>query len=246
MDDAKCADGIRILISDMISGRLQHERARRLLLSARLIPLEKLNERDEPTGIRPIAVIDAFYRLAGLYALQLCDVSEAFQHSLTQFGVKRTCGSERAFGLIRTSVELSGLNGVALTTDIENAFNSRRRAAIARAVYNDPRFGYMYRLFDWSYNAPTDLIVFNQSERVAIFSSAEGVRQGDPLAAVAFALSMEAIYDASVRAGNAAAANATDVDATCRGISILDDFTLVGHHRRAQTSVRTRTHFVAR
>lgn len=228
MDDEECAHSIGYLVSDMLSGRLRHDRFRELLLPARLIPLEKTDERGVRTGVRPIAVIEAFYRLAGLYALQLCDVRAAFDESQTQYGVKRKGGSERAFALIRAALDAGGTDSIALSTDIENAFNTRERSIIANHLYEDERFKPMYRLFDWSYSGATDLYVYERSNRVGIFQSAEGVRQGDPLAAVVFALSMEHIYNAAIAVGNS---DLTDPTARCTGVSVLDDFTIVGHHR---------------
>ena len=227
MADEDCAYAVCKLVSDMCCGRLQTDRCRALLLSSRLIPLQKTNESGAPDGMRPIAVLEAFYRLACLFALRLCNVSDAFRESAIQFGVARPGGSERAFHRIQSQLEFGNEHTVALSTDIENAFNSRRRAAIARSVYSDERFKCMYRLFDWSYGLPTDLLVFDRSERVATFSSAEGVRQGDPLASVAFALSMERHFDAAVRAGNVDGDN----EAKCVGVAVQDDFTVVGHQR---------------
>ena len=66
--------------------------------------------------------------------------------------------------------------------DLSNAFNNIGRRAIATAVAKyAPTF---YRAAKWAYNQPSILVTHNG----ATLASAEGVRQGDPIAPLLFSL----------------------------------------------------------
>ncbi len=80
----------------------------------------------------------------------------------------------------------------------------------------------MWRFFDWTYGTPSDLIIYSGESEVATIQSAEGVRQGDPMSAAAFALSVQPMYDRAVAASKAGGA------AGCEAVAVLDDLTLIG------------------
>jgi len=86
------------------------------------------------------------------------------------------------------------------------------------AAFKCPQIALLWRLLHWSYSSPTSLAMYGQARKcVAVLSSEEGVRQGDPLAALLFALSMQRHYEICV-----------DKRPEVLAVAVLDDLTLVG------------------
>ena len=84
-----------------------------------------------------------------------------------------------------------------LSIDVANAFNSVDRAAVLRAVYDSPELAQCWRMVAFGYGQPSPLLMPCGSEVAdadAFVQSSNGVRQGDPLAALLFALAMHVVY----------------------------------------------------
>ena len=73
-----------------------------------------------------------------------------------------------------------------LKVDISNAFNSCDRARVLRQLYKQPTLSAMYRIADFGYAVPSQLLL-QRCEGQHLLSS-NGVRQGDPLSAILFCL----------------------------------------------------------
>src|SRR6185437_8793617 len=99
-------------------------------------------------------------------------------------------------------------------------FNSRRRSDIARSVFDQAlrdRVGNMWRMFHWAYSSTSALLYYGIDGRlVSTLQSAEGVRQGDPLAALSFALSVHSLFVNALR------------DTGAKGVAVLDDLSIIG------------------
>ena len=65
--DTECMNGLAHLILDIINGCFKKE-ARRALLGSIVVALPKTNG-----SVRPIAMGESFYKLAGAYAMRLVD-----------------------------------------------------------------------------------------------------------------------------------------------------------------------------
>ena len=134
-----------LLVKDIINGTLTG-RARDLLVSCVLFAVKK------PSGSpRPIAMGEAFYKLACLYALSL--VRDEVRPALgpIQFGVSPG-GSESALHVLQSAVELHP-DWVIISTDISNAFNSRSRPDILESLFATPSLSPLFRLAQWSYGS---------------------------------------------------------------------------------------------
>jgi hypothetical protein len=197
------------MVADIINGELDPQ-SRQTVLATSLIGLDK-----DGGGVRPIAMPEILFKAAAIYALSLCDVPGIFRNSC-QFGVGVRGGSERCLQRIQIELENSGPRGTVLAVDIANAFNSCNRAEVLRACFDVPQLRPAWRVLDFSYRAPTALHVFARDGTLAdSFSSCEGVRQGDPLAPAAFAVTVHAIFSDSVVGA-----------AKC--FAVLDDLSFVG------------------
>jgi hypothetical protein len=209
-----CLEGLACIVQDICNGVFVGATRQRLLRS-RLIPIPK-----KSGSVRPIAIGECLYRLAALYSLSLLDLSRCCP--TIQLGVGQRGGSERAVHLIRAALELHGDTAVAITTDWSNAFNARSRAQIVSAFLNSAACFSSHRLFHWAYREPSELCVFGDDGTVVErLHSAQGVRQGDPLASLAFCLSVQRIYERCAKAATS----------TC--VAICDDFTIVGEYDNA-------------
>lgn len=149
-----------------------------LLCAARLASLEK----EDGSGIRPIAVGDIVYRLC-TKAILLAN----FRPNMllpSQLGVKSPGGVEPAIFTLEEAIvgpNIEGYKSIA-ALDLSNAFNSIGRASIAASISRfAPTF---YKTAKWAYNRPSILV----TPTGATIASTEGVRQGDPLGPLFFSL----------------------------------------------------------
>lgn len=85
-----------------------------------------------------------------------------------------------------------------LSIDVANAFNTVDRAALLRAVYGNAELALCWRMVAFGYGHPGLLLMpcgDGVTETDAFIESSNGVRQGDPLAALLFALAMHGVYE---------------------------------------------------
>jgi len=128
-----------------------------------------------------------------------------------QFGVKLAGGSKAAAQLTRAELAYAATKHadvIALKIDFKNAFNAISRARVWDALLAHPKAAPILKAFHWQYSEASPLLLLRSSN---------GVRQGCPFAAFAFALTVQPLYEASLRGSP-----------DCRGFSIQDDFTIVG------------------
>lgn len=236
--------GICLMIKDICNGVFGGATKQRLLASVlmpigkkppSIIPLpaaaqkkRKPNSSPSPLGIRPIAMGEVFVKLAAHFNMSLIEEHLPSLFPRIQYGVKRAGGSESAAQLTRALLSQSSRlhpSTIALKTDFQNAFNSASRARIWKTMLEHPSTEAIWRMFYWAYSSPSDLLVFDRGKLFARLMSSEGVRQGDPFAAFAFALSVQSLYKRVI----------ADLP-ECHAVSILDDLTLIGPQEQVFTA----------
>ena len=211
--DPDCAKGLAALMLDIANGLFTSPHVRDALLRGHLLPARK-----KVTKIRPIAISEVFYRITASWLIHLTRQKAAEIFEPIQFGVGTPGGSASALHAISSLLAACPDNPCILTVDVVNAFNTRSRAAILRKLYAHPQLSLLWRLTHWHYSTPTNLHVLDESGlSVATIVSACGVKQGDPLASLLYALSMHDIY----KTVDGAAANVSVV-------AVADDLNLVG------------------
>ena len=213
-EDQACADAITSVISDIVNGLLPQS-ARKWLLGSRLLALPKKNN-----GVRPISVGEVLYRLASAYLSDLVSSRLPEIFPTVQKGVGVSGGSDRALHVTQLSLELlcRKCDPVVLAVDVRNAFNCIDRAAIAHAILDHPQLHVLWHFFSWSYSEPSDLLVYDgDGALAATVQSLQGVKQGDPVASLLFALTVQTAFTAAVE-------GLPDVTAT----AYLDDLQIVG------------------
>jgi len=212
-NDAK--SGLCLLIRDICNGVFGGATQQRLLASV-LMPIGKKDGR----SVRPIAMGEVLVKLAAHYCMSLIEGQLPTLFPRIQFGVKRAGGSEAAAQLTRALFDQSRRlfgSTIALKTDFANAFNAASRARIWDTLLKHPETEPLWRMFHWAYSDPSALLLYDRSRLHTRFDSSEGVRQGDPFAAFAFALSVQSLYESAI-------AGMPD----CHAVSVQDDLTLIG------------------
>jgi hypothetical protein len=216
-----CRWGLAQLLTDIVNGRLPEE-AKQYILPSHLIALPKDDNR-----IRPISIGEIFYRAAAAFAIEASADVLAEVMTDVQFGVGVPAGCEQAVHQLRHMLTRKNKSPVihdqfhaGIAVDFTNAFNERNRDDILKALYNEEQLQPLWKLAHWSYSTPSDLWTRNAEENmISVLQSTSGVKQGDPLGSILFALSMKPIYKGALEITG---------DKSIQGKAFQDDMTLVG------------------
>jgi ribonuclease HI len=218
--DPQCMAGLVAIIQDIASGNLSPDAAD-IITSSVSVATDKTNGSD-PTShqVRPLAVPEILYKLAGMFLISSLDQYLPTLFPTIQLGCGRKNGVESA--LHRTQIALEagghGSDTVVLSLDFSNAFNQRQRHTIAQALYRAPTTSRLWRFFDLCYGSrPSHLGIYDRGTLIYRFINDDGVRQGCPVAAFLYALSVQSIYEAAVKGISGLEA-----------VAIADDFTITG------------------
>lgn len=211
MDDDDCARGLSKLITDISNGNVPPE-CKQYILSNKLVALPKVTG-----GIRPISIGEIFYRIAALRASRLAAPEASSVLKPIQYGIGVSGGCQMVIHKLQHLLEQASRPVAALAIDFANAFNTRNRDDIMKALYAEQSLSHIWRIVDFAYSAPSDLYTFTNGAWVPSLQSSQGVRQGDPLGSLLFALSVKQLYNKSVQGLDSLSA-----------MAIHDDFTVVG------------------
>ena len=182
------------------------------LLASNLIAIDKNNG----ASLRPIAIGEYFYKLAATRALM--DVKKEISKLLLpiQHGVAVPNGVEHVIHQTQHALENEK---VALTVDMKNAFNSISRAEMFAELYKHQCLRSIWKLVHFAYSNSSLLYVRNENHvQCPLLLSSQGVKQGDPLSAFLFSLTIQSSY---VEASN----SVKNISMKC----IMDDCTIVGN-----------------
>ena len=222
VEDPDCMRGVCAILQDMVDNHVEPAAAACLTACAS-VPIGKPHS----DGVRPLAVPETLYKLAGLLAL------ESIKHVLPQlfpsiqYGCGVKGGPEIAVHCTQLALERGGPGTVVLRTDFKNAFNDRNRHVIARALFACKSTSPLWRFFVFAYGGASHLGVYERGHLVHRFLADNGVKQGCPIASFLYALSVQSLYEACI-------AEHRDVEA----YAVADDFTLTGQCLSVLDSVR--------
>ena len=138
-----------------------------------------------------------WYQLAGLCALAACNEVGPSLAPL-QLGVGIPGGAEAISHAVQAALATDP-EAAFLTVDQANAFNSVTRSAVFEAVKEHvPK---LLPFVQWAYGAPTSLHLVGAHPNTPPIQSQTGVRQGDPLGPLLFALALQRSLQRSQQAG---------------------------------------------
>ena len=209
-----CEEGLAALLHDIHCGMSRE--AGLLLLSCRLIA----GSTKGKTGPRPITVGEAFYRAAAGYRMHEkgTGLKAAMREAvgMVQLGVAVSGGAEIAVHCLQAWAEDETNKRAILGLDFQNAFNSVYRSAVFKELFAQPELESLFRISHFAYSHPTPLFVKQDgTDELALVWSANGVRQGDPLASLLFSLAARPVYEAVLACA-----------AGVQGVAFIDDLNL--------------------
>ena len=171
-------DAMRGFVNDLLSGDIPHCH---LLLASRLIALEK-----PQGGVRPIAIGETFLRLSSIYAL-LTAQNAADLLAPLQIGVGISGGAEIPGHSSRP--DFCNPDVVTAQVDLQNAFNLAHRNDMVHAVADKLPSLLPYVLMAYQQRSP--LVIQQADGSHEVLWSEAGVRQGDPMGPLLFALTYQ-------------------------------------------------------
>ena len=204
--------GLAALVHGICNGSITDPLVRAALLGSRLVAVPKPNS----DGVRPIAVGSVLCKIASHYMLGSVIPFLRQFFAPHQLGLFVSGGVERALFNVQDAMHSLGRNGYLISVDLANAFNTRSRHKVLSTLYNTPELAPLFRLVHWTYGARTPLHFFNDRAYHGTLWSEEGVRQGDVLGSLLFALSIHGGLQAAAKASPALV------------VAIHDDVTIVG------------------
>ena len=159
---------------------------------------------------------ETIYKLAGQYALHLIRPEIASFLEPVQMALSPG-GPEKAAHVIQAAIETADPESVVVKTDFKNAFNSIFRRIILDELLKVPMMAPVWRFVHWAYKSPSRLLLMKQGRVFDQILSAEGVKQGDVLGAVLFAIAVRPLYNEVARR-----------HPNVKAVAILDDLELAG------------------
>jgi len=204
--DPHCVHAMAFFIQQIVNNKLPAT-VRTLLTTCLLVSLCK----PDGDGRRPLAMGDLFYRMAARYAGGLVSKGARAAMAPHQYGVGQPDGCTQIVQsvqhLLTASFPSPALSDASpsrpmacLSVDVANAFNTMDRAAMLRAVYGNAALSQCWRTVTFAYGQPSLLLMpcdDSVPDSEAFIESQTGVRQGDPLSAMLFSLTMHQAYDAA-------------------------------------------------
>jgi hypothetical protein len=206
-DDPYCVEALGVLLQHIVNNKLP-DAVRKLLTTCILVSLDKGNG-----GRRPVAMGELFTRMAGRYVLTLVTDTAKTALSPYQYGVGHPDGCAQIVHSIRhllcdmsaddvnTSPRVTTASPrrplACLSIDMKNAFNSLNRRVMLETVYANDELRACWNMVAFGYGQPSLLFMHcdeTVNDREAFLESSNGVRQGDPLAAMLFCLAMHSTY----------------------------------------------------
>jgi hypothetical protein len=156
-----------------------------MLCASRLTPLRKPDG-----GLRPIAVGDMIYRLATKAIIRHSNRRDFLLPY--QFGVGSKGGVEPVVRAVERALEgnLDRPYTHLTSLDFSNAFNTVDRRDIAEGLRQYAPI--LYRAGRWAYSCTSSLVLSSPEGR-HIITSAQGVRQGDPMRPLMFSLGIRSL-----------------------------------------------------
>lgn len=188
MEHPQLADLICIAITRIINNEVTDD-LRRRLARCNLTALPKA-----PTKIRPIAVGEVWLKIASIYVIRTNSAIIRDHFGSIQLGVGAPCGVERIVHHLRKLLHDSP-DGIVLTIDAKNAFNSPCRSAIKAQLEKDAKWHPFYSLYNLAYSQPSELIYTDADGKETTIPSTRGTRQGDPLGGFFFCLAIHPILE---------------------------------------------------
>jgi hypothetical protein len=198
--DPVCRPPLFALLERIRNGDLDAATSR-LLLSSRVVPIEKPNG-----GIRPVAIGEMLVRLASRHAMETIAGAATKYFGDIQLGCGATGGAQVA-SQVMLGVLLSDRNAgrgdnapAAFLIDVANAFPEADRLPMLNNLYEVQAFAPVWNMVYWLLSTDAPLFVVRDGQVMDTVSRQRGVPQGDPLSAFLFCLGIHKEFKQAMEA----------------------------------------------
>jgi hypothetical protein len=235
VDDDQCLEGLAALVTVIMKGEVP-DMLRPYMLACQVFCIPKYGADGRRRGIRPIAVGEIFYKVATVMLLELTgEAVQALAAQSGQFGVGVKGGAEKLAHILNMSLRGEELHKLVFKLDLSNGFGDvYRRKALAK-VYSIDALKPLWRVASFSYRESSPLFCKQRGKVTFSLDSRRGVRQGDPLGPLLFALGVMDLFSGAREAGSTVEAGVrTDAPAYLDDLHLI---TNVCHHSAAKRAV---------
>jgi hypothetical protein len=208
LQSQECIRGMAALVSDVINGTLEMPS---FVNSGTVIAITK-----PQGGLRPICIPTMWQKLASRWMTRSYKRQVTLYLGPSQMAIGVKGGSESAANMSRTMLRERAVKWGSFNTDIKNAFNTISRNHVLSIVDSKEELAFLRRPMHAAYGQPAALYT-NGPQGRAVILSRQGVRQGDGLGSMAFAIGIKTAIDNTVVAHPG-----------CKVIAISDNVKFVG------------------
>ena len=176
---------------------------------------------------------EVFIKLAALYRMSLIEQDLPSFFKSIQYGVKKPGGSEAAAQITRALHNYSSSLDLAIYPEdrfrecVQCLFQEEE---VWETLLSLNKTEPVWKLFYWCYSTPSSLLLYDRNNLHTILESTEGVRQGDPFAALCFSLLVQSLYEEALRGLTGS-----------HGVAVQDDLSLIGSYKLVMKEAYDRT-----
>jgi hypothetical protein len=204
LNDSECLALFTRLVVEIVNGEIMEELGA-MVKRGKLIAIVKSEEHVDddgnvvPKSHRPILIGTFLYRLCSRIVNRHITETACHELSPMQLGISTPGAIEAITHNVRQKL-INDRSKIAALIDIDNAFNSANRSKMIKRVMTTKWLEPIRKFVAWAYGDPSPILMPDENGRFSVENdmfSSQGVRQGDPLGSLLFAITMQQALEAT-------------------------------------------------